>query len=163
MNSIDKLKEIQQKMKDKGVIAKFEISKKKSTHQGAVYVKKGGQGGVRENAGKPALPAEALRKTLKNSWREFGAGEVEVKVRELHKGNVQERMVKMARLKVVQEALFKKTKEGDVAAIKEFNDRVFNKSAQPLVGDNDDDPIQVQHLGVSLMLHKVYGGKNKPE
>lgn len=40
-------------------------------------------------------------------------------------------------IKPINNALLKKAKSGDIAAIKELHDRVYGKSAQPITGDAD--------------------------
>lgn len=143
-------------------IAKTEKSEKSaSTHQGAPYVPKGGNGGAREGAGRDPLSAMERRKTLKQTWQEFGLEEVEIKYpKQLEKGNVVERRLKMKRLRVVQEAIFKKAATGDVPAIKEFNDRVLGKAPQPIVGDDDEPPVGL-NLGIDRILGKAYGNGDK--
>lgn len=128
--------------------------KPKSKHKGN-YVLKGGNGGARPNSGPDPLPPELQRKTLKQAWREFGLGEVPVR---LEKGTVNERMEKMARLKVIQEATFQAASKQNVPAIKEFNDRVFGKAPQPIIGDDDEPPVQVD-VNQARTLQKIYGRK----
>lgn len=48
-------------------------------------------------------------------------------------------------LRQVAEALVKKALTGDVAAIREVADRVDGKVPQAVVGDNDQDPINLVH------------------
>ncbi len=112
-------------------------------------------GGARRGSGRKPLAKDEARKTIKHQWEDFASEEIEVT--ELHKGTKEMRKVKMARLRVAQEKLFKKVQEGDVSAIREFNDRVGGKAPQTLRGgDEDDTPIQIE-LGVDRMLDKVYG------
>lgn len=47
------------------------------------------------------------------------------------------------KLRAVAEALVDKAISGDVAAIKEVADRIDGKVPQALVGDNDEDPINL--------------------
>lgn len=47
------------------------------------------------------------------------------------------------KLRAVADALVDKAMQGDVQAIKEVADRLDGKVPQALVGDNDDDPINV--------------------
>ncbi len=48
----------------------------------------------------------------------------------------------IANIKPINAALIRKAKKGDILAIKELHDRVYGKSAQPIVGDKDR-PIYV--------------------
>lgn len=115
-------------------------------------------GGARSGSGRKPLAQDEKRKTIKRQWEDFASEEIEVN--ELHKGTREIRKLKMARLRVAQEKLFKKVQEGDVSAIREFNDRVGGKAPQTLRGgDEDDTPIQIE-LGVDRMLDKVYGNKD---
>lgn len=146
------------------VPAKIEISEKpKPSHQGAVYVKKGGKGGARPNAGKAPLPAIERRRTLKQSWQDFGLEDIEVKYpKQLEKGTVVERRIKMKRIRVIQETTFNEARKGNITAIKEFNDRVLGKSPQPIVGDEEEDPIRF-NLGIGRILEKAYDPDANPE
>lgn len=114
----------------------------------------GGTGGARPGAGRKTGPQDERRTTIKKSWEDF-AGE-EVEVTELHAGTKEQRKVKAKRLRVVQQKLYEQAVKGDVSAIKEFNDRVGGKARQPVVGDMEEDPVQVD-LGVDRLLEKAYG------
>ncbi len=120
--------------------------------------KRKGNGGRRRNSGRKPLALDEKRKTVKQSWEEFGGEEIEVT--ELHAGTKEQRKVKMKRLRVAQERLFKKVNEGDIAAIREFNDRVGGKAMQPIVGDATEDPIQIDH-DVTPILEKAYGDEGE--
>lgn len=120
-------------------------------------------GGAREGSGREPLPDEEKRRKRKQVWRDFGDEEVEVIMKEKTEvGTVVERKVKMKRLRVVQEAIYKEATKGNMVAAKEFNDRVHNKSPQPLVGDMEEDPIQVNH-DVLPILEKAYGNDDTDE
>lgn len=110
--------------------------------------------GHKGKAGRKPLAEDEGRKTTKQSWEEFGNEEIEVT--HLDAGTQEQRKVKMKRLRVAQERLFKKVNDGDIAAIREFNDRVGGKAMQPIVGDATEDPIQIDH-DVTPILEKVYG------
>lgn len=45
-------------------------------------------------------------------------------------------------IKPINEALIKKAKKGDLAAIKELHDRVYGKAVQP-IGNADDKPFEI--------------------
>lgn len=51
----------------------------------------------------------------------------------------------LERIRPINEALLKKAEEGDIAAIKELHDRVYNKAAQPVTGPLGG-PIQIQQV-----------------
>jgi len=124
---------------------------------GKGYIPKGtGAGGRMPGAGRKPLEHDEERRTLKRSYEEFAKEEVEMPVTRLEKGTKVQRIEKMKRVRVVQEKLFKKVQEGDVQAIKEFNDRVLGKSRQTIVGDEDEAPVQID-LGVGRILDKAYG------
>ena len=131
-------------------------------HQGAPYIKKGGNGGIRPGGIKPALPAMERRKTLKRAWDDFANEDDEVIIKQLEKGNVVQRRAKMKRLRVIQEAVYKKAKLGDVNAIREFNNRVYGHPKQPIVGDDEEAPVQVD-LGVGRILDGAYGTNKDAE
>jgi hypothetical protein len=132
----------------------------KSKHHGK-YIKKGGNGGARPNSGPEPLPYSLQRKKMRQSFVEFLAGEVDVMVKDYAKGTVEERKIKIARLKVILEALFKKVKNGnngDVAAAKELFDRAFGKSINIIAGDEDEAPVQLNVLA-DRILKKAYGDR----
>lgn len=49
------------------------------------------------------------------------------------------------RLRLIAEQLIAKAEAGDMQAIKEFADRLDGKVPQAIVGDNEDDPINLLH------------------
>lgn len=117
-------------------------------------------GGARTGSGRQPLEKDEKRRTLKRSWEDFAQEDVEIPVKELHKGTKEERKVKMKRIRVAQEKLFGKVVEGDVSAIREFNDRVHGKSPQTLRGDEDEAPVRVE-VGLDRVLDKVYGDEDE--
>lgn len=117
-------------------------------------------GGRREGSGLKPLEHDEKKKTLKRSWEDF-AQEI-TEITEIDKGTREVRKVKMQRLRVVQEKLFKGVLAGDVSAIKEFNNRVHGHPKQPIVGDDDEAPVQVE-LGVERILDKTYGADEGAE
>lgn len=48
-------------------------------------------------------------------------------------------------LRLIAQALITKASAGDVQAIKEIGDRLDGKVPQSIVGDDDEDPINVLH------------------
>lgn len=138
--------------------------KPKGTHGGS----RANTGGARENSGREPLSAVEQKRTLKGAWREFANTEVEESLDELQgitrleKGTKEVRMKKMTRLAVIQEVIYHHGKKGNMVAAKEFNDRSLGKSPQPLIGDIEEDPIQVNH-DVSPILEKAYGTDDNDE
>lgn len=137
--------------------------KQKGTHGG----KRANTGGARPNSGPDPLAPEDQRRSRKAAWREFGDEEVDVVLKErTDTGTVVERRVKLKRLRVIQNMIYEKavgvTVKGDMEAAKEFNNRVLGKSPQPLVGDDDEPPIQVDLIGERL-LEKAYGNEDDDE
>jgi hypothetical protein len=49
----------------------------------------------------------------------------------------------LERIKPINEALLSKAEQGDIQAIRELHDRVYNKATQPVSGENGG-PIQIQ-------------------
>lgn len=163
----DTLKAIQEKMKgntkpvEESVPAKTEKPKPEKLEKSQDVKKENNYGGRRSGSGRKSLEKDEQRKTIKRQWENFASEEIEVN--ELHKGTREIRKIKMARLRVAQEKLFKKVQDGDVSAIREFNDRVGGKAPQTLRGgDEDDTPIQIE-LEVDRMLDKVYGDDKDDE
>lgn len=145
----------------KATPVKTEPRKKSRTSK--YYVKKGGNGGKRPNSGPDPLPQEDQRRTLKQAWRQYGLEEVEIRYpKQLEKGKVEERREKMSRLRVIQEAIYRAGASGNMVAAKEFNDRVLGKSPQPIVGDEDEAPVQIDLLGERI-LEKAYGDDDSEE
>lgn len=54
-------------------------------------------------------------------------------------------------IRPINQALIDKAKAGDIQAIKELHDRVYNKAAQPLTG-GDGGAIQI--TGVNILVRK---------
>lgn len=106
--------------------------------------------------GRKPLALDEKRVTLKRSWEHFAEEQDEVLVTRLEQGTKVQRKEKMNRLRVIQEAVYKAAKHGDMAAAKEFNNRVHGHPKQPIVGDDDEPPVQVD-LGAGRILDKAYG------
>ncbi len=160
----DKLKELQALKKGGEKAAKTDTPKteprpKTSKHHGPYkYEKKGGNGGARPNSGPDPLPPDQQRKRAKQSFLDFAREEIDVITKTFRDGNVEQRKEKAARLRVLQQALYKKAAEGDVPAIREFFDRVLGKSAQVIIGDEEEAPVQI-NIVAQRILDKVYGNK----
>lgn len=52
-------------------------------------------------------------------------------------------------IKPINQALIDKAKSGDIQAIKELHDRVYNKAAQPLTG-GDGGAIKIQGVDITV-------------
>lgn len=116
---------------------------------------KGKNGGRRAGSGRKPLKDDEKRLSVKQSWESFA--EEEVEVRQIDKGTLKERKVKMRRLRRVQEAVYAAAVKGDIPAAKEFSDRVGGKPAQPIRGEGEDDaPIRIAG-DIGLILKKAYG------
>lgn len=49
-------------------------------------------------------------------------------------------------LERLADSLIKQVEQGDIAAIKEFGDRMDGKVAQAIIGDDDADPVSVRQI-----------------
>lgn len=106
-------------------------------------------GGKRPTAGrKPTGPTNVAmlqsdkRKRMHELLSDFADQEVEVKLRDADTGI--QRMVKITRYMLSLHQQFKLIEKGDPTAINNFHDRLLGKAAQPIVGDDDAPPIQVE-------------------
>ena len=97
------------------------------------------RGGKREGAGKPkgykaphTLEASAAKK----------------RIIELVSARVDELTSKLFELAF--------SEKGDIGAIKELLDRAFGKPMQPIVGDDEEPPIQID-LNIGRILDGAYG------
>lgn len=112
-------------------------------------------GGTRKGSGRKAFAEDEKRRTLKQSWENFALGQVDVQ--RIDKGTKEVRIIKMNRLQVAQEKLFKLVEEKDVTAIKEFNDRTLGKSRQPMtIGNEDETPLRIE-VDLIDKVKKTYG------
>lgn len=118
-------------------------------------------GGARPNSGPKPMPAQDQRRRLKQAYREFVLEEIEYP-EELRSGDAKERHEKMSRLAIVQAVIFKEALKGNMVAAKEINDRSLGKSPQPIIGDEDEAPVQVDLLGERI-LDKAYGDDTEEE
>lgn len=67
----------------------------------------------------------------------------------------------MPRLRKVAESLLAQAESGDMQAIKELIDRTDGKAAQPLVGDDEADPVNVLHTIKRVIVERA-GDTNSP-
>lgn len=135
------------------------LKKEPGTGKGRNYVPKGlGLGGAREGSGRPPSGIALERRQAKKILSEHVAEEVEVKV--LDKITGKERILKKSRILIQLERLFQSSvnKDGTFndGAIDKWLNRALGKAPQPLIGDEDEDPVRV-NLGVEQILDKAYG------
>lgn len=131
--------------------------------KGIIPAKKKKRDGRKNNhagpgAGRPpggqALERRTLRALLAKHYQE--EVEIEVEDPKTHK------MVKMKkpRALAMMEKLYEiGIKNGNDAAIDRWLNRALGKAPQPLIGDEDEDPIRVD-LGAERILKKVYGSND---
>jgi len=67
------------------------------------------------------------------------------------RADAEDRMKKMKNKEIIADALIEKAKQGDIAAIKEFGDRVQGKSPQSIGTIGDDGEFKEQNLTVSFV------------
>ena len=92
------------------------------------------------------------RKRMHELLSEFADQEVEVNLRDVITG--EKKLVKMTRYMLSLHQQFKLIEKGDASAINSFHDRLLGSPAQPVVGDDDSPPIQVE---IGPLLKKIYG------
>lgn len=114
-----------------------------------------GRGGAREGSGRKPGGTSLARRLLRTMVQEHYTEEVEVKVKDPKTGI--EHVIKKPRVVIAIDALFQvgvQTK--DATALDKYLNRALGKAPQPLIGDEDEDPVQVD-LGVGRILDKAYG------
>lgn len=117
--------------------------------------KRGKNGGRRPGSGRPPGGVALERRTLRAMLAKHYGEEVEIEVEDplTHK----KVMIKKSRVLAVMEKLYKVGIEnGNDAALDRWLNRALGKPPQPLVGDEEEDPVQI-NLGVDRILGKVYG------
>jgi hypothetical protein len=111
---------------------------------------KGHPGSGRKPGGSALLRRE-IRALVQQHYNE----EVTVKVKDPKTGV--EREIKKPRVLIAIDALFTLgMKNNDANAIDRYLNRALGKPPQPLVGDEEEDPIQINH-DVTPILEKAYG------
>lgn len=113
-------------------------------------------GGAREGAGRPAGGSEGQRRARKLLIETHVEEKITVTVKDPKTG--QPITIEKPRIVVAMEKLFQLgTKgDGDAAALDKWMNRAVGKAVQPIVGDEDEPPVQVD-LGVGRIIDKVYG------
>lgn len=119
-------------------------------------------GGHHNGGRKPG--GTAMQKRLRKQLLEDHFGEeVEVRVKDRKTGV--EKIVMKPRAVVIMERLYMigmGLVEGDSAAIDKWLNRALGKAPQPLVGDEEEDPVQVD-LGIGRIIDKAYGDTDSDE
>ena len=120
-------------------------------------------GGARDGAGRKAGGTSLQRRLNKTLLVDHFGEEVDVKVKDPKTG--EEHIIKKPRLIIQIERLFAAGVQGgviDAGAVDKWLNRAVGKAPQPLIGDEDEDPIQVD-LGVDRLLGKAYGDSAEDE
>lgn len=152
----DKIKALAgEKTPDKGKL----IKGAPGTGRGRSYVPNGrGRGGDR-GGGRPPREDQLAKRGWKEKLEEFYEGEQMVQITDPKTGQV--RVVPKNRVYIAIEKLFEiGVKDKDVDALSKFLDRALGRPKQPLVGgDEDDEPIKHEVVGLEDILRKAYGNE----
>lgn len=120
---------------------------------------KGKHGGARPGSGREEGGTALAKRILKQKLMDFYTEEVEVSYKQKDGKIIK---IKKPRTMVIIEALYQIAIESkDSMAMDRFLNRALGKAAQPIVGDEDEDAVQID-LGTSRMLDKVFGD-NAPQ
>lgn len=109
-------------------------------------------GGARDGAGRPPGGLSLEKRTQKALLSNFFAEEIDVRMRDPKTGK--EVVVKKPRTLIVAERLFKFT-DKTPQAVDLYLNRVIGKAPQPVVGDEDEAPVQV-NITAQRTLEKLY-------
>lgn len=155
----DKLKALAgDKPAEKGKLVKAAPQGAPGTGRGRSYVPNGkGRGGNR-GGGRPPKEDELEKRGWKQKLEEFYDGEMTVQITDPKTG--QARVVQKNRVYIALEKLFSKAVkgDGDTDALSKFLDRALGKPKQPLTGgDEGDEPIKHEVVGLGTILDKAYG------
>lgn len=117
----------------------------------------GGKGDVGRKPGGQALARRTLRQILANHYAE----EIEIEIEDPKTGTLVK--LKKPRVLAMMEKMYEiAVKTGDSAAGDRWLNRALGKAPQPLIGDEEEDPIRVD-LGVDRILGKVYNDEEDQE
>ncbi len=125
------------------------------------YVKKGNNGGKRPGSGRKPGGAALERRTLRAILSKHYGEDVTIEVEDpkTHK----KVKIKKPRVLAMMEKLYETgIANGDTAAIDRWLNRALGKPPQPLVGDEEEDPVRID-LGVDRILGKVYSGDDEED
>lgn len=117
---------------------------------------KGKHGGARPGGGRKTLEeADKARTSLKRSYELMADEEMEIV--EVNRQTGARVSKKVKAIKAVQTMLLNKAVvEKSVEAAKELNNRWLGHPKQPIVGDDDEPPVQF-NIGFDRVLDRVYG------
>lgn len=125
---------------------------------GGSYIPKGVGFGKRNGSGRKTGGTFQQKRLNKRSINEHYNEEVDVKVKDPLNGK--EKIIKKPRILVQLERLYRASTRPDgsfdVSAIDKWLNRALGKAPQPLIGDEEEDPIKVD-LGIERILGKAYG------
>jgi len=117
--------------------------------------------GVPGAAGRKPGGTAMQRRLLKQAMQEHFEEEVNVKVKDPKTGK--EKVIKKPRVLVVLQTLFQIGVESkNEHALDKWLNRAVGKAPQPLIGDEEEDPIRVD-LGIDRILKKAYGNNTDDE
>lgn len=115
---------------------------------------KGGPG-----AGRPPSGQNLARRTLRAMLANHFSEEVEVELEDPKTHIIVK--VKKPRVLAMMELMYQlAVKNGDSMAGDRWLNRALGKAPQPLIGDEEEDPIRVD-LGVDRILGKIYDGDDE--
>lgn len=153
----EKLNDLKKTVKpgEKPAVVKTEKVKKSK------YIPKGGNGGKRPDSGRKPGGTAMQKRVNKELIMDHVSGEATVTVVDRKTGKTV--TVKKPRIIAALEKLYElgMKGQGDANAIDRWMNRAIGKAIQPIVGDDDEPPVQVQDLGIAAILKKVYAKKNK--
>lgn len=113
------------------------------------------------NSGRKPGGGALARRLVRTLVQDHYTAEVEVTVKDPKTGNPH--TIKKPRVLIAIDALFQVgVQNKDAHALDRYLNRALGKPPQPLVGDEDEDAIQVD-LGVDRILDKAYGDRDDDE
>lgn len=111
-------------------------------------------GGARPGAGRPEGGTSLLRRLVRDLVKNHYTEEVAVKIKDPTTGV--EHTIKKPRVLIAIDMMFQiGIANKDAAALDKYLNRALGKAPQPLVGDDDEPPIQIDTVGERI-LEKAY-------
>lgn len=118
-------------------------------------------GGAREGSGRKPGGQALARRTLRAILAKHYAEEVEIEIEDPKTKKMVK--IKKPRVLAMMEMMYQiAEKNGDSAAGDRWLNRALGKPPQPLIGDEEEDPVRVD-LGVDRILGKVYNDEADDE
>lgn len=114
-------------------------------------------GGAREGSGRQPGGTESQRRLRKQMTNEHFGEQVDIQVKDPKTGKIH--TVKKSRILVQLERLYLagyNSGKLNADAIDKWLNRALGKAPQPIIGDEEEDPVQVDH-GMERILGKAYG------